>query len=184
MTQWQHANALQKMDEQPWHPPLGFIFGAFMLSMMIGSSLFKRQTELGWPVTKVLRFALIAAAGSMAVAAMTVNPSVLLVAFVVYEAACGVFYPAMGSLRGKILPEANRAAIIGWFRVPLNFIVVIFLLMIRTATHKHLFAGCFILCLCSVFAHSKVTQILGQELAQETKAPTSVTVPAKVVVTT
>jgi len=46
------------------------------------------------------------------------------VAFIVFEVCVGIFWPAMGFMRGIYVPEATRATIMNFFRVPLNMIVI------------------------------------------------------------
>jgi hypothetical protein len=45
-------------------------------------------------------------------------------AFCTFEVCCGVFFPVMGSLRGKYIPDSTRATVMNVFRLPLNIIVV------------------------------------------------------------
>ena len=49
-------------------------------------------------------------------------------AFVVFEVCVGIFWPAMGTLRGRLVPEAARSTVMNFFRMPLNAIVVLILL--------------------------------------------------------
>jgi len=46
------------------------------------------------------------------------------VAFIIFEVCVGIFWPAMGFMRGIYVPEATRATIMNFFRVPLNMIVI------------------------------------------------------------
>lgn len=49
-------------------------------------------------------------------------------AFVFFEICVGIFWPAMGFMRGIYIAEATRATIMNFCRVPLNAVVIIILL--------------------------------------------------------
>ena len=66
---------------------------------------------------------------SLAVPVFCSSPIALLSAFCVYEATVGVFWPAIGSLRSKYIPDAGRATIMGLFRIPLNVLVCVLLVI-------------------------------------------------------
>uniref|UniRef100_A0A915PIJ7 Molybdate-anion transporter n=1 Tax=Setaria digitata TaxID=48799 RepID=A0A915PIJ7_9BILA len=58
-----------------------------------------------------------------------------------YSAICvGIFWPAMGFMRGIYIPEATRATVMNFCRVPLNGIVIIILL--QNLTHQTIFQCC------------------------------------------
>ena len=44
-----------------------------------------------------------------------------------FEAACGIYFPSMGIIKSKYVPEEVRATVYNIFRIPLNFIVVLVL---------------------------------------------------------
>ena len=53
------------------------------------------------------------------------NPLFLLVSsFFVFEACVGCYFPLIGTLRSKIIPESHRSVIMNLFGIPLNAIVV------------------------------------------------------------
>merc|ERR1712100_546846 len=45
-------------------------------------------------------------------------------AFLVFELCVGMYFPMMGTLKGRVVPEESRSAIYNLYRVPLNGIVV------------------------------------------------------------
>merc|ERR1719231_1368419 len=51
------------------------------------------------------------------------------VAFLVFEACVGLYFPMIGTLKGDIVPEDMRATIYNLYRLPLNVIVLMPLLM-------------------------------------------------------
>ncbi|CAJ0916283.1 unnamed protein product, partial [Mesorhabditis belari] len=52
----------------------------------------------------------------------------IFIGFLVFEGCVGIFWPAMGFLRGVYVPEETRSTTINLFRIPLNLIVVFILL--------------------------------------------------------
>lgn len=44
---------------------------------------------------------------------------------------CGIYFPSVGTMRGKFIPEEVRATVMNFFRIGLNFIVVMVLLNVR-----------------------------------------------------
>jgi hypothetical protein len=48
--------------------------------------------------------------------------------FLVFETCVGVYFPAMSTMKSKIVPEAQRVGIYNIFRIPLNLIVLSVLL--------------------------------------------------------
>ena len=48
----------------------------------------------------------------------------------------------MGTLRGKYIPESTRSAIMNFFRLPLNFFVVVLLTQVGTLANSTVFTVC------------------------------------------
>jgi len=120
--------------------PHGLTFASFMLAVMIGSSIFKLLSQAQVRSEQLLRFVLPTAAVCLATPILFPSSVVLVfTAFIVFEACVGLFWPAMGMLRGIYLPEASRSTIMNFFRIPLNGMVVVILWqnfsMEVTATH-------------------------------------------------
>ncbi len=102
--------------------PHGMIFSSFMVAIMIGSSSFTflmpRQ-----PPELFMRNLYAVGVGCFVIASSTANLWYMYGSFLVFEFVCGVYFPAMGTMRAKYVPEETRAAIMNYFRVPLNLIV-------------------------------------------------------------
>lgn len=148
------------LAEHKYRSPLGFIFATFMLAIVLGSTIFQLALSLKWPVTKCLESAICLAIACFLLAFLFESPSMLFVAFVGFEVACGVYYPAIGSLRGEIIPESDRAAIMGWFRVPINVFVITCLFATRILSHHALFGVCALLCCLALAVHKKMVALL------------------------
>ncbi|XP_052072412.1 molybdate-anion transporter-like isoform X1 [Mytilus californianus] len=108
--------------------PHGHIFAGFMVSIMIGSSLFKLLSKYS-SVESFMRFVLVIASASLATPIIFKgNQLVVFIGFLVFECCVGIFWPSLGQMRGKYVPEETRATIMNFFRIPLNMIVVAILL--------------------------------------------------------
>lgn len=58
---------------------------------------------------------------------ITFEGKIQLLAFCVFEACVGIFWPSMMKLRSQYVPEESRSTIINFFRIPLNLFVCIML---------------------------------------------------------
>ena len=108
--------------------PYGTVFSCFMACCLLGSAALgllakTRVTKLD--STTVL---LAVSALSLGYAAYSVSgpPSLsgLTLAFFMFEACVGMYFPSIGSLRSQFLPDSHRALIMTLFGVPLNIMVV------------------------------------------------------------
>jgi hypothetical protein len=120
--------------------PFGLIFACFMVSIMMGSSLFSIALARGFAAHDCLRVALALGALSLSAPLWTTDWRVLFVAFLVFELACGLYFPSSGTLRGRVIPERSRSAVMNLFRLPLNALVVAVLLNIENMSSASTFA--------------------------------------------
>ncbi|CAD6197169.1 unnamed protein product [Caenorhabditis auriculariae] len=108
--------------------PHGYIFAAFMVSTMIGSSLFKILSKQSRP-EDFMRYVLLLAAICLSIPIIAPTSALMVFgAFLMFEVCVGIFWPAMGCLRGTYVPEETRSTTLNLFRIPLNLIVVFILL--------------------------------------------------------
>jgi len=107
--------------------PFGTIFSCFMLCCMLGSTLFAALGRAGVAPEDTMACMLALASVSM-LAATTLGLGGALVplvaAFFAFEACVGMYFPLIGTLRSKYLPDAYRGVIMNLFGIPLNLIVV------------------------------------------------------------
>ncbi|PFX17114.1 molybdate-anion transporter-like [Stylophora pistillata] len=136
------------LDRGHLYPPLGIIFSCFMLCVTLGGFLFNFTIKLGINPANVVILTVIVASGANigAIFSSAQNPRLSFVMFIILELACGVYFPAMGWLRQRILPEAHHAGIINWFRVPLNAIAAIVLMVLHDTHSIHGISAIFALC--------------------------------------
>lgn len=149
--------------------PLGTVFASFMCATMVGSSLFVIiQRHVRVEVIMCGVFGLSAALFGALMFWQDVR--VIYGAFVLFEVLCGVYFPAMATMRAPYLPEENRSALLTFARVPLNIIVV--LALYEDLTLRMVFvlcASCMIvgfgcqrklLSMVSAGTHVQVTQVV------------------------
>ena len=136
------------LDRAHHYPPLGIVFSCFMLCVTLGSFLFNFTIKHGIrPSSVVILTVIVASLANIGAAfASASHPRTSFLMFVILELACGVYFPAMGWLRQRILPEAHHAGIINWFRVPLNAIAAVVLMLLHDTHSSHGISAIFALC--------------------------------------
>jgi MFS transporter, MFS domain-containing protein family, molybdate-anion transporter len=130
--------------------PHGMIFACFMVSCMAGSAVAGKllSNENGYKVEKYMQIVFGLSAACLFVPVMyhrtmadgtgsNINSSaddgistegkIQLLAFCLFEALVGVFWPSMMQMRAGYLPEEMRSTIINFFRIPLNLFVCVVL---------------------------------------------------------
>ena len=107
--------------------PFGKIFSCFMVCCMLGSTTFSALTRQGKAPENIMMGMLVLATTAMT-AATTLGLggtiASLVGAFFAFEACVGMYFPLIGTLRSKYLPDAYRGVIMNLFGIPLNLIVV------------------------------------------------------------
>ncbi|XP_022087015.1 molybdate-anion transporter-like [Acanthaster planci] len=136
--------------DQPPDAPLGLIFSSFMACIMIGSYLYEllSHSRLQVPAYAVVNGSIVLAMVSTLTCVLFYRnyDSVSYLAFLLLELACGLYFPSMGFLRGKVLPETHRAGIMNWFRVPLNLIACVLLMVLHGDSSREGTRHIFIIC--------------------------------------
>jgi len=117
--------------------PLGKIFAAFMVSIMVGSYIFRAASKILTPQRCLLVSASLFLTSTIIasqLAMSTTFPSKLgsLLAFVLIEIALGIYFPSIGTLRSIYLPGSHRSTIINLFRVPLNLVTATTLMLVKS----------------------------------------------------
>ena len=138
--------ALESTSTQPIYH--GWIFGTFMISAFIGSTLFEYVAVVRQIKHELIMLSLLVVSGmSLIIPAFVSQHTVRLLSFMIFEVCVGCFWPACMSLREKYITNDNvRTTTMNLFRIPLNAIVVIVLLNIGQLSELQVFATC-VLCL-------------------------------------
>ncbi|CAN9132724.1 unnamed protein product [Alternaria alternata] len=134
--------------------PFGLIFAILMCSMMFGSLLYKHLSTSATPVSaqKMLTGILAVSSACFFVPGHFRDERLTLWCFCIFELCCGVYYPAMGSLKSKLVEDGSRASIYGILRIPLNVFVV---LALSTTKEARIFAGVFVVVFLIVIFHNE-----------------------------
>ena len=74
---------------------------------------------------------------------ITFEGKIQLLAFCVFEACVGIFWPSMMKMRSQYVPEESRSTIINFFRIPLNMFVCI--MLYNVSRHVPIACSCFCL---------------------------------------
>ncbi|VDN01606.1 unnamed protein product [Thelazia callipaeda] len=118
----------------------GYIFASFMVAVMIGSTIFRLIIKYQRP-DSFLRFVLLLSAFCLITPTIWPKEAVIIfVAFILFEICIGIFWPAMGVMRGIYIHENTRATIMNFCRIPLNIIVIIILL--QNLSRQNIFYCC------------------------------------------
>uniref|UniRef100_A0A8R1TZK0 Major facilitator superfamily domain-containing protein 5 n=1 Tax=Onchocerca volvulus TaxID=6282 RepID=A0A8R1TZK0_ONCVO len=128
--------------------PHGYIFASFMVSIMIGSTIFRLLSKHQRPES-FMRFVL--AVSVLCLVTPIIWPyhaAAIFAAFVFFEICVGIFWPAIGFMRGIYIPDTTRATIMNFSRVPLNavnllrqtiFQCCVMFLVFATAAQQYLY---------------------------------------------
>lgn len=127
---------------EPGKPSLGIVFSCFMLSILIGQALFQILTsrQLFVPIILVLSCSVALLANLLCVTSThpdETNTNLSFVALLIFQFAVGLYFPSMGYLRSRIIPEHHRWSIMNWFRVPINLISCVVLLLLHEDVFRH-----------------------------------------------
>lgn len=145
--------ALQMASGQVGEIPHGTIFSSFMAATMIGSNLFSYWSR-SVRVEVLMRNVFLVGAMLFIATAISQRIEVVYGSFLLFEILCGIYFPGMATMRAPYIPEESRSALLTFFRVPLNLIVVValyedmsvskvfavcaFLLMVAVASQQRL----------------------------------------------
>ncbi|KAK6595842.1 major facilitator superfamily transporter [Botrytis cinerea] len=139
---------LKSTQPSPSSPPLplGMIFASFMSSVMLGSLTFTQLSSTFPSLTQTRLLTIIFAISSISLLfpLLTENQHYTFYAFCIFEAMVGMYFPSVGSLKGKWIEDGVRARIYGALRVPLNIFVVVSLALVREGEEYR--RGVFLVC--------------------------------------
>ncbi|XP_019751201.1 molybdate-anion transporter isoform X2 [Hippocampus comes] len=154
----------------PHGPPLGIVFSCLMAASMVGSLMYRLATSTRYRLQPghVLCLAVLMAFFSFFMLTFSTapgqpRPHESLLAFLLLELACGLYFPAVGFLQGRVIPEEKRAGVLAWFRLPLHLLACIGLLALHGEVSgtgggeggggtRHMFGGCALMMLAALMA--------------------------------
>jgi len=130
--QWPPAltGAITKVFGESAITPYGTIFSCFMACCLLGSTIFGRSNKGNLPTEILMSNMLAGATLSMGLAAVSQSFSgwasllSLIVSFCSFETCVGMYFPSIGTIRSKYIPDSQRSVIMNIFGIPLNLLVV------------------------------------------------------------
>lgn len=119
--------------------PYGTVFSCFMASCLLGSTIFGQLVKKNVPTETFTSTMLTVATISMGIAAwisasstvVSMPLAALVGAFFAFEGCVGMYFPSIGTLRSKYVPDSHRSVIMNLFGIPLNVLVVSVFLSIK-----------------------------------------------------
>jgi MFS family permease len=106
--------------------PTGLVFSCLMVCISLGGLLFSPTMLLSvLPAEKVGILIFIVGACALLVPVFFFSLVPVLASFLVFETCVGLFFPCMGYLRSKVIPDSIQGSVMNVFRVPLNIFVVV-----------------------------------------------------------
>merc|ERR1719230_1639314 len=95
---------------------------------MLGSRIFSYLSGV-MPIEQIGSVLMAASAACHLTVFLFKSVQVRFVAFLVFEACVGLYFPLIGTLKGDIVPEDMRSTIYNLYRLPLNVCVLLPLLL-------------------------------------------------------
>jgi len=109
-------------------PPFGHIFTGFMIFCLLGTRVYAYLSKTIAVEQIGLIIMLVSAACHLTVY-LCQDVQIRFVAFLAFEMCVGLYFPTIGTLKGDIVPEDMRSTIYNLYRLPLNVIVLMPLLL-------------------------------------------------------
>lgn len=117
--------------------PYGTVFSCFMASCLLGSTMFGQLSKQSVPTEASTTGMLSVATLAMTAATFTVRAggqaslASLIASLFCFEACVGMYFPSIGTLRSRYVPDSHRSVIMNLFGIPLNVLVVAVFLSIH-----------------------------------------------------
>jgi len=117
--------------------PFGTIFSCFMTCSLLGSLTFGKLLKRKNSMTESTATGMLAAAaasmgaGAYLTSGATTSLAGIMGALCLYEACVGMYFPAIGTLRSKYVPDEQKSVILSLFGIPLNTLVVLAYLFVK-----------------------------------------------------
>ncbi|XP_068123300.1 molybdate-anion transporter [Hyperolius riggenbachi] len=137
----------------PHNTPLGIAFSGFMAASATGSSLYRMATSKKYHLQPmhILCLSVLMVFFSLFMLAFSTGPgqerpTESFLAFLLIELSCGLYFPAMSFLRRRLIPKKEQTGVLNWFRVPLNLLAGLGLLVLHDSDYQSGTRNMFSLC--------------------------------------
>ncbi|KAI9336115.1 major facilitator superfamily [Obelidium mucronatum] len=150
----------------------GWIFACFMVCCMVGSEVFSLLISTYSLNVEEFSYHIFAFASvAFMIPVISTQYYTCLVSFLVFEICCGLYWPVMGTLRGKYIPDDVRCTTMTMFRIPLNLIVVAVLTNLKNMDHAVVWMMCAAMLLVSAFVQFYTLNYNAPSSSGKTYAP-------------
>jgi MFS transporter, MFS domain-containing protein family, molybdate-anion transporter len=106
---------------------------------------------------------------SLSVPLFSSNGKLIFTVFSIFESMVGMFWPSVGMLRSKYIPENVRSTIMNYFRIPTNLFVMVVLGRVDSS-QTQVFAICVLLLIICVIVQSFLANFQNQnQLLEKTQ---------------
>ena len=116
------------MEEGQPVPPFGHIFTGFMVFCLLGTRVYAYLAGK-LAVEEIGLIVMVVSTACHLTVFFFESVQIRFVAFLAFEACVGLYFPMMGTLKGEIVPEDMRSTIYNLYRLPLNVVVLMPLLL-------------------------------------------------------
>jgi len=116
------------MEEGQPAPPFGHIFTGFMVFCLLGTRVYSFLAKT-LAVEDIGLLVMLGSAACHLTVLLFQDVTIRFLAFLAFEGCVGLYFPVIGTLKGDIVPENMRSTIYNIYRLPLNVIVLMPLLM-------------------------------------------------------
>ncbi|XP_067935678.1 molybdate-anion transporter-like [Watersipora subatra] len=163
----------------PGHPSLGVVFSSFMVCIMIGTSLHELLTRYHTE-SLALALSITMAFISCCICVIFTHPDytntrICFISFLLYQISVGIYFASISAIREEIIPENHAVSIMNWFRVPLNIISCIVLMLLHDETFRHgnrlIFIICCALLFCALICLSGLMPLIQKPEPKDKEAP-------------
>ena len=149
--------------------PHGLVFACFMVCLMIGSKVYEILVKLR-PEEHLTRWVFVVASAALAMPILTSNATAIFIGFLVFEVCCGIYFPSVGRMRSKYIPEEVRSTVMNVFRIGLNLVVVVTLINIDALATDTVFLLCTLLLTVAVLCQHRLFVLVEQNSSIEERA--------------
>jgi phage-related holin len=107
---------------------------------------------------------------ALAMPILTSDHTMIFCGFIVFEICCGIYFPSVGTMRSRYIPEEVRSTVMNVFRMGLNIIVVVVLININTLATDTVFLLCTFLLTAAVVCQHRLFVLVEQNSSVENRA--------------
>ncbi len=106
-------------------PSTSNIFTTLMMAMMVGGGFFRvlfNVYKKSFNVSKIISFITML---SMFIISYTNNYNNIVIGYILFEIAIGMFYPTFSKIKSECLPKEYRGTLMNIFKIPFNVINIL-----------------------------------------------------------